>query len=169
MNNENPLVSILIPVYNREKYIGEAIESAINQTYKNIEKNLGPVYNWIECFKRAKGVYSKILWSDDWMSLDFVENALSAFNEDISFVISAQQIITNDKEILSNVAYLKDRYSQREYLENALLYNKYNFPLSPGCAIFRTKDVLNNFIVDIPNSDSLDSKKMAQEMIYIFF
>lgn len=25
MNNENPLVSILIPVYNREKYIGEAI------------------------------------------------------------------------------------------------------------------------------------------------
>ena len=37
MNNENPLVSILIPVYNREKYIGEAIESAINQTYKNIE------------------------------------------------------------------------------------------------------------------------------------
>ena len=201
MNNENPLVSILIPVYNREKYIGEAIESAINQTYKNIEviivdncstdntwkilqdyqckdkrihifqneKNLGPVYNWIECFKRAKGVYSKILWSDDWMSLDFVENALSAFNEDISFVISAQQIITNDKEILSNVAYLKDRYSQREYLENALLYNKYNFPLSPGCAIFRTKDVLNNFIVDIPNSDSLDSKKNgAGNDLYLF-
>ncbi len=79
------------------------------------------------------------MWSDDWMSLDFVENALSAFNEDISFVISAQQIITNDKEILSNVAYLKDRYSQREYLENALLYNKYNFPLSPGCAYFQNK------------------------------
>ena len=36
MNTENPLVSILIPVYNREKYIGEAIESAINQTYKKI-------------------------------------------------------------------------------------------------------------------------------------
>jgi len=32
-----PLVSILIPTYNREKLIGETIESAINQTYKHIE------------------------------------------------------------------------------------------------------------------------------------
>lgn len=33
----NPLVSILIPVYNTEKYVAEAIESVLNQTYKNIE------------------------------------------------------------------------------------------------------------------------------------
>lgn len=33
----NPLVSILIPVYNAENYVAEAIESALNQTYKNIE------------------------------------------------------------------------------------------------------------------------------------
>lgn len=33
----NPLVSILIPVYNTEKYLAEAIESALNQSYKNIE------------------------------------------------------------------------------------------------------------------------------------
>jgi glycosyltransferase involved in cell wall biosynthesis len=32
-----PLVSILIPVYNREKLVRRAIESAINQTYGNIE------------------------------------------------------------------------------------------------------------------------------------
>lgn len=31
------LVSILIPVYNRVNLVGESIESAINQTYKNIE------------------------------------------------------------------------------------------------------------------------------------
>lgn len=33
----NKKVSIIIPVYNGEKYIKKAIESAINQTYKNIE------------------------------------------------------------------------------------------------------------------------------------
>lgn len=33
----SPEVSILIPVYNREKIISETIECAINQTYKNIE------------------------------------------------------------------------------------------------------------------------------------
>jgi glycosyltransferase involved in cell wall biosynthesis len=31
------LVSVCIPVYNTEKYIGDTIESVLNQTYKNIE------------------------------------------------------------------------------------------------------------------------------------
>lgn len=35
--NKNPLVSIIIPVYNGSNYIKNAIESALNQTYKNIE------------------------------------------------------------------------------------------------------------------------------------
>ena len=34
---ENPLVSVIIPVYNHEKYVQETIKSIINQTYKNIE------------------------------------------------------------------------------------------------------------------------------------
>lgn len=33
----NPLVSIVIPVYNGTNYLGEAIDSALAQTYKNIE------------------------------------------------------------------------------------------------------------------------------------
>ena len=37
MKNFNPLVSIVIPVYNGSNYLREAINSALNQTYKNIE------------------------------------------------------------------------------------------------------------------------------------
>lgn len=33
----NQLVSIIIPVYNGEKFVEQAIKSALNQTYKNIE------------------------------------------------------------------------------------------------------------------------------------
>lgn len=33
----NPLVSIVVPVYNSEKFLDECINSLINQTYKNIE------------------------------------------------------------------------------------------------------------------------------------
>lgn len=34
---ESPLVSIVMPVYNRERYVEESIRSALHQTYRNIE------------------------------------------------------------------------------------------------------------------------------------
>lgn len=34
---EKPLVSIMIPTYNQEEYISEAIDSSLNQTYDNLE------------------------------------------------------------------------------------------------------------------------------------
>ena len=37
MPGNNPLVSVIIPVYNHERFVDEAIRSIIEQTYKNIE------------------------------------------------------------------------------------------------------------------------------------
>lgn len=34
---ETPLVSVIIPVYNYERYLGEAIESVLGQTYQHLE------------------------------------------------------------------------------------------------------------------------------------
>ncbi|WP_340621459.1 glycosyltransferase family 2 protein [Xenorhabdus siamensis] len=57
MCNSKPLVSILIPVYNREKYISETINSALNQSYPNIEiiivDNASEDHTWDICNKHS--------------------------------------------------------------------------------------------------------------------
>ncbi len=37
MTDEKYLISVIVPVYNVEKYLDECIESIVNQTYKNLE------------------------------------------------------------------------------------------------------------------------------------
>lgn len=43
MKKENKLVSIIVPIYKVERYLGDCLESLLNQTYKNIE--IIAVYN----------------------------------------------------------------------------------------------------------------------------
>lgn len=60
----NPLVSILIPLYNSEQFIGETIESCLNQSYKNLEiiivddgstdTSLSIVENYAKTYKTIK-------------------------------------------------------------------------------------------------------------------
>ncbi|MCH9739330.1 MAG: glycosyltransferase [Epsilonproteobacteria bacterium] len=59
----NPLVSILVPLYNAEKYFEETIESLLNQTYKNIEiiiVNDGSTDNSLKLAKEYENLYSNI-------------------------------------------------------------------------------------------------------------
>ena len=37
MSKKDDLISIIVPIYNAEKYLSECIESLINQTYVNLE------------------------------------------------------------------------------------------------------------------------------------
>jgi glycosyltransferase involved in cell wall biosynthesis len=96
-----PLVSIVIPCYNRENYISDAINSALNQTYSNIEiiivddgsidksvaviesfgdkvtllkqKNSGVNSARNAGFQKSNGEFIIFLDSDDWLSSDIIE------------------------------------------------------------------------------------------------
>ncbi len=37
MSLHDDLVSVVIPIYNSEKFLAESIESVLNQTYENLE------------------------------------------------------------------------------------------------------------------------------------
>jgi glycosyltransferase involved in cell wall biosynthesis len=94
---KRPEISVCIPVYNAEPFIGQAIESALSQTWKDFElivldnkstdntlavirkykdkrlrviahkKNLGAQANWNAAVTEAKGRFVKILCADDYM------------------------------------------------------------------------------------------------------
>jgi len=98
----SPLISILIPAYNAEKYLSETIQSAINQTYTNIEviivddgstdntfegaksfqsdkikvysiKNSGQSAASNYAFQQSKGEYIKFLDADDILNPEHIE------------------------------------------------------------------------------------------------
>lgn len=116
---DEPLVSICIPTYNRARMIGKAIESALGQTYRNIEvivvdnassddtetivaayrderlryvrndRNLGLFGNFNRCIELSQGVYLHILHSDDYIDSDFTRRCVAFFLKHPSVVMTS--------------------------------------------------------------------------------
>jgi glycosyltransferase involved in cell wall biosynthesis len=114
-----PLVSIVIATYKTPiEYIKKTIESAINQTWINLEilvsddsiepiiKNiiedyqddriryyhnqpsLGPADNHWQCFQKAQGDYIAVLNHDDFWEESFIERLIQPLVQDLTLAIS---------------------------------------------------------------------------------
>ena len=122
------LVSVVLPVYNCERFIGQAIESILNQTYKNIElividdgsndnsltiinsysydprliivsrENKGLVYSLNEAIGLAKGQYIARMDSDDISMLDRLETQVDFFADNNDVAIVGSRTILIDEE-----------------------------------------------------------------------
>lgn len=67
LEKENPLISIIVPIYNTEEYLEECIKSLVNQTYKNLEIiliNDGSTDLSLEICKKWKKIDNRILIID---------------------------------------------------------------------------------------------------------
>lgn len=190
---EKELVSILIPVYNRVNLVGETINSAINQTYKNIEiiivdncstdgtwellqnlcckdnririfknkENMGPVKNWKRCIDEASGQYAKLLFSDDLIEENFIEKTMKVFDHRTAFVLSMVKTFNGNLITDFSKYKIKTEYFTNDYCRDILLNNLNGFPVSPGCALFRTLDLKLSLIIDIPNTLFLDFNRLG--------
>jgi glycosyltransferase involved in cell wall biosynthesis len=108
---KQPEISVCIPVYNCDKYIGQAIESVLSQTFKDLEliivnnhssdktleiinrykdprirlinnpKTLSAEENWNKALFEAKGKYIKLLCADDILYSSCLERQYSIINE----------------------------------------------------------------------------------------
>lgn len=109
---QNPKVSIAIPTYNRSLYLKQAIDSALYQSYKNVEiivsnngstdntaeillnyhderlrvvnhkENNGMVFNFNHCLNTATGEFFLLLSDDDVLENYAIEKLLAGFIND---------------------------------------------------------------------------------------
>ncbi|HMP19089.1 MAG TPA: glycosyltransferase family 2 protein [Candidatus Paceibacterota bacterium] len=100
------MVSVCIPTFNRKELLKGAVESVVNQSYKNIEiiisddcstvelddvinffndnrivffrhnKNIGFIQNWNFCIKKSNGAYIKIMGDDDLLNKNCIEDEI---------------------------------------------------------------------------------------------
>lgn len=123
-----PLVSVIITCYNYAEYVGGAIESVLEQTYKNIDliiiddgstdnslevikpynknknvkivsrKNKGIVFTRNEALAIAKGEFICFLDADDYFSRDYIENMVAVAQKYGADVIYPNWHVFGDNE-----------------------------------------------------------------------
>ena len=143
-------ISVIIPVYNGEKYIAEAIESILNQTLPAYEiividdgstDNTAKIvkeYNIIKYFYQpnsgvsvarnlgihnANGKYIMLLDHDDFYPQNKIELCLNQFqqNPDVAVVNGVIQIVFDNKEIQNSFYAVYPRLQSNDILPRSAL------------------------------------------------
>lgn len=180
----NELVSIVIPVYNKEKHIKKCIDSVINQTYKNIElliiddgstDNSGKIiseYNdeRIKHFKnnnqgigktrnfgikKSNGKYIMFLDSDDYLDTNIVKFMLNKILKDkLDMVVCDYYEVKNTKN--NEIKIIN--------FENCSIMDKpellLNINLSPWNKIYKKSFILKNNI-------EFDEESKYEDVIFV--
>ena len=141
----NPLVSIIIGNYNYEKFIAKAIDSALKQTYKNIEvivvddgstdnsrkiissygdkvipvfkENGGQPSNYNAGFESSHGDIICFLDSDDIFVKNKVDRIVSIFEsyKDIEWCFHSLQLIDESDKLLGSTTTVNYKSGERDY------------------------------------------------------
>ena len=147
---KKPLVSIVIPTYNHAFFLGKALESILNQTFKNweaivIDNNSTDGTNKviskindarIKCLKinnngviarsrnlgvkSAKGDWIAFLDSDDWWTKDKLEICLKNTDDQVDIVYHNLEVKYENSKFLFKKEYLKGRQLKKPILIDLL-------------------------------------------------
>ncbi len=168
-----PLVSVIIPCYNSEAFIAETIESALKQSYSNIEiicindgstdnseciikkindkrlnyifkKNTGVSDTRNQGLKNAKGEFVLFLDADDVLSEHYIEKSIQALKRNNGYGFCTSYVIKINEQ--SNKLSEKIwKGTSTDILKDVLNYSS-EIITCPSNYIFRTKILLDNAV-----------------------
>lgn len=169
--NEQKLVSVIMPVYNAEKYIAQALESILNQTYTNLEIliaddfsldkskqiidsyadpriiryhndiNLGYLKTCNKLFKTVSGEYIAFQDADDWSDLNRIEKTIEFIENNRTIAMCG----CNFRRLKENSRKIisESNYPVKDSSIKDYIFNKKYLPFCGASVVIR-KTVLND-------------------------
>jgi glycosyltransferase involved in cell wall biosynthesis len=120
-------------------------------------ENLGPVRNWMRCLDLASGTYGTFLYSDDTLDKNFVELTMKQMSPNVAFVGTGYNIVkSNGQTLTPQFSAWPNETNSHKYIMDKTIYGRWNFPVTPVCALFRIKDIKSHLLLDIPSPTNLD-------------
>lgn len=172
-NDINPLVSVIMPAYNGEKFIQEAVDSILNQTYQNLEliivedastdrtreiletiydpririfyneKNRGISYSSNLATKYSKGKYIALLDDDDVATLNRLELQVDYMEKHLEIDVLGGRSLRIN-ENGDFISYLHEPIRNPKLIRANLLF--YNYKFANGTIMYRKEFVIRNNI-----------------------
>ncbi len=169
----NALISIIIPIYNAEKYISQTIHSVLEQTYSNTEiicmndgstdnseviiksigdkrihyfykKNTGVSDSRNQGLQKANGEYVLFLDADDLLSTQFIEKSIAALQQNNAVGFCCSKVIKID-ETGNALSENQWRGASNDILHEVLSYNP-DIVTCPSNYVFRKKVLIDNSV-----------------------
>ena len=157
-NETNPKISVIIPIYNCEKYIKECLSSLIEQTFKNFEIiciNDGSTDNTLKILKEFKELDNRIyIFNQNNTGPGIARNV--GMNKS-----KGEYLIFLDSDDIFKKTMIEELYIKiKENDSDVAICNSQNFEIKKrGKKFFEKNYLINNEIVKQKTFSSLDIKK----------
>lgn len=152
---EENLISVIVPIYNTDKYLDDCIESIVNQSYSNLEiilVNDGSTDRSQEICEKWRDKDSRIcLINQSNMGAPVAKNTgLDIIKGNFFMIVDSDDILHKKNIEILYEALIKSNadVSQGNYTENFEKFNEKNKEMNIICStkIFSTKDALKELI-----------------------